>query len=113
MNLRRYYQQVREVEASLPDDDIVVRSKTTEAGGRAGKLTEVSRPVAAKLLTQDVVELVSPKDANSFRKARNELASKLRKERASQQIQFAVLSRADLSRVPGLGEELNANDPTD
>ena len=66
MDLKAYYRRIRETEASFEDEFPVVKSLATESGGCAGRLTETTRAVAAL--------------------ERSELV----------QLQFAVLSEADL-----------------
>ena len=48
MNLKAYYQKLRQTEASLTNPDVVLISLATPNGGRAGVPTEVPRDIAAK-----------------------------------------------------------------
>ena len=52
MDLRSYYKKVREAEATLKGDDIVLVSLATPEGGKPGVLTEAPRGVASKLIAE-------------------------------------------------------------
>jgi hypothetical protein len=67
MDLKGYYRKLREVEAALPSDYVVVVSKETPDGGRAGTLTEVPRRVAAKLILDGAAELATEEQARKLR----------------------------------------------
>ena len=50
MHLQAYYQNIREMEDSLPEEWVQVVSLETADGGRAGVVTEVARRAAARLI---------------------------------------------------------------
>ncbi|MCS6954156.1 MAG: hypothetical protein RMK57_16210 [Bryobacterales bacterium] len=70
MDLRVYYQKLRELEATLPSDYVVVVSKETPDGGCAGTLTEVSRRLAAQLILDGAAELATEEQTRQWRSAR-------------------------------------------
>ena len=57
MDLRVYYQKVRDVEARIPGPYVLVESLATPDGGKAGLLTEVPRRVAAKMIVDGAAKL--------------------------------------------------------
>jgi hypothetical protein len=67
MDLRAYYQNIRKIEAEIRENSVVVVSLETPDGGRAGVRTEVSRGVAARLITDGKAELAKDEDAAKFR----------------------------------------------
>ena len=67
MDLKSYYQKLREMEAALPSDYVVVVSKETPDGGRAGTLTEVPRRLAAKLILDGAAELATEEQTKKLR----------------------------------------------
>jgi len=69
MDLRAYYQKIRRIEAGIVEEDVVVVSRETSDGGRAGVLTDVPRSVAARLIADEKVELASAEAAAEFRAA--------------------------------------------
>ena len=56
MDLRIYYQKIREIESKIETEFPVVKSRETADGGKGGTLTEVSRNTAAKLIVDGVAE---------------------------------------------------------
>ena len=50
MDLRTYYRKIRETEQSLAEEFPLIVSIETSEGGKAGRVTEVSRAIAAKML---------------------------------------------------------------
>jgi hypothetical protein len=96
MDLKKYYRKLRDIERALLDDYVIVRSLPTPDGGIAGRLTEVGKEVAARMVADGIAELAGADEIESFRR---QLADQQRREeqkRASAQIQFTVLSEADL-----------------
>lgn len=67
MDLRAYYQKLRKIEASMTEPSVVVVSRETTDGGKAGVKTAVSRSLAAKLIVEDQATLASPEEAAQFR----------------------------------------------
>jgi hypothetical protein len=72
MDLRAYYQKIREWEAKIVHDFAVVNSRETTDGGRSGTLTEVSKRTAAKLIVDGVAELANAEEVAKFRAAIDE-----------------------------------------
>ena len=52
MDLRSYYKKVRDADATLTGEHIVMVSLETSEGGKQGVLTEVPRAIAAKLIAE-------------------------------------------------------------
>jgi hypothetical protein len=50
MDLKQYFKKVKETEASLSDDYLLMVSTDTPDGGKAGAMIEVSRQLAAKAI---------------------------------------------------------------
>jgi len=100
MNLHTYYARIRSIEDSIADDSIVIKSLATEAGGVAGRLTEVSRAIAARMVVDGVAEIASPTEAKRHRTdavARREAEEERRR---AAQVHFTVISEADLKALP-------------
>jgi hypothetical protein len=64
MDLRIYYQKIRDVEATITEEFPVVVSKETPDGGKKGVRTQVPRKIAAKMIVEGLAELPKPKDKN-------------------------------------------------
>ena len=59
MDLRAYYQKVRDMESKIPGPYALVESIATPDGGKAGMLTEVPRRVAAKMIVDGTAKLAT------------------------------------------------------
>jgi hypothetical protein len=66
MNLREYYNNIREIARTIESEFAVVVSNKTDDGGRAGILTEVTRDAAARLIADDKATLASPAQAQEY-----------------------------------------------
>jgi len=62
MDLRGYYQKIREVEATIADAYAVIVSLETPDGGKAGTQTEVTRSLAAKMIVNGLAKLAKVAD---------------------------------------------------
>jgi hypothetical protein len=67
MDLKVFFRKVRETEAKISEPYVVVVSKETADGGRAGVKSEVDRGVAARLIVENRATLANAEDAAAFR----------------------------------------------
>ena len=70
MDLRVYYQKIRELEAEIADPFVVIVSRETTDGGKAGIKTDVRRRLAARLIVEGRAELAAPEEAAQFKAER-------------------------------------------
>jgi hypothetical protein len=63
MEVRGYFQKIRSVEESLPGDHVVVASLATADGGREGRLFELTRSLAAKMIVEKKVRLATEEES--------------------------------------------------
>src|ERR1039457_2158582 len=90
---------MRTIEATIPGDHAVVVSLETQDGGREGRLTEVAREVAAKLLVQGKVRLANEDEAAQF-KAAGQAAKKAADEQVLRdRLQLSALHEADVELI--------------
>ena len=66
MDLKVYYRKIRELEAQLPDADVVVVSLETPDGGHSGVMSEVPRRIAAKLVVEGRARLANTGEAAEY-----------------------------------------------
>jgi hypothetical protein len=99
MDMRVYYRKVREIEEKLPADSLVVVSKETSEGGKAGVLTEVSRRNAAKLLVEDRVTLATEEEAQRFHEAQAEARRAAEQIAAATRMQVTVVPTAEWQKM--------------
>ena len=78
MDLRNYFQKLREVESQIGDPYTIVVSVETGDGGRAGTTTEVTRALAAKMIVDGSARLATAKEKQAFQsqKVTDQLAGK-------------------------------------
>jgi hypothetical protein len=101
MNLKVYYQKLRQIEASLAEAYVVVMSLATPDGGKAGVATEVPRGIGARMIVEGSARLAEEAEAAEFR-ARNEETRQAAEQAAlANRIQVTVLSGAEPKRPAG------------
>jgi len=66
MDVRIFFQKVRQIEAAIIRPHAVVMSLDTPDGGKAGVMTEVSRLAAARLVAENKARLASEEESNEF-----------------------------------------------
>src|SRR5579859_7201826 len=67
VDLRVYFHKIRTIEATIPGDHAVVVSLETADGGREGRMNEVNRETAAKLVVQGKSRLATDEEAAEYR----------------------------------------------
>jgi hypothetical protein len=84
MDLRYFFQKVRENESLIDEAFTLVTSIETAEGGKPGTVTEVSRALAARMIAQGIAEFASAAEKQAFYAARAEALEKAKEEAASQ-----------------------------
>jgi hypothetical protein len=72
MDLKSYYQKIRETHSKIGQPFPIVVSHETQDGGKPGVMTEVPCAVAAKMVVEGTARLATPKEEEAFRTARSE-----------------------------------------
>jgi hypothetical protein len=101
MDLRIYYQKLRQIEASIAASDTVMVSLETLDGGKAGVKTEVPRETAARLSVEDRARLASEEEAAAYRSEAAEAKRLADQASAASRLQITVLSETDLRTLKG------------
>ncbi len=96
MDLRAYYRKLREIEKDLAAEFVVVKSLATADGGVAGRLTEVARSLASKMIVEGLAVLAEKAETALFRERAVKEQKQEEQKQASAKIQFAVLTENDL-----------------
>jgi hypothetical protein len=91
MDLRAYYRKVREVEASISEDHVVLVSLATPEGGKPGVRTEAPRLIAAKLIAESRARLADADESEEFRTANRQAKEKFDQEEAARRMQVIVI----------------------
>jgi hypothetical protein len=95
MDLRAYYKKVREIEAQLQGDHLVVVSLETPEGGKPGVRTEASRSVAAKLIAEGRARVASDEEGVEFYDRQREDRERYEVEQAARRMQVMVIPQPD------------------
>jgi hypothetical protein len=104
MDLRVYYQKIRDTQAKIGDAFPVVESLETPDGGPAGRLTEVTPELAAKLIVEGAVRLAKEADAAAFREARAKAKQAAEEAMAAAKVQMTFLPMAEWNRIQDAGK---------
>jgi len=67
VDLRAYYERIRQIEGKIEGAFAVVISRATPDGGRAGVTGELPREMASRLIAEGKADLASPEEAARFR----------------------------------------------
>lgn len=105
MDLRAYYQKIRQTVAGMTENDVVVVSLETGDGGKAGIYTEVPKAVAAKMMVDGTAELPSAEGMAAFRQAQAEAKRRAEEEMAALRVPLSLVTTAELKRLRGEREQ--------
>jgi hypothetical protein len=105
MDLKLYYQKIRDTEAKIPDVFPVIVSQETDNGGKAGTCAEVTRAVAAKMITEGTARLATAAEAKAYRDDRVE-AKRIADQAAEvAKVQVTVVPNAELAKLAGVRKD--------
>ena len=99
MDLKHYYQKVRDVEAKIVDAFVVVMSLETQDGGKPGTLTEVAPRVAAKMVVDGVARLATAKETQQVRDRQAEAQRAAEQAAAVGRVQLSVVPTSELDKL--------------
>jgi hypothetical protein len=99
MDLRLYYQKIREASTSIADPYPVVLSRETTDGGKEGIFTEVPRALAAKMFVDGIARMAKPAEAEAFHKKHAEAKRLAERVAAAARVQVTVLSPEELNTL--------------
>lgn len=99
MDVRTYYQKIRDTEAMIPAPFVVVISQATDDGGKEGVLVEVPRHLAAKMVVEGSAQLAPAADVAAFHQSQ-ELAYKAAQEAAAaSRVEVTMVSSDELKKL--------------
>ena len=101
MDLKVYYQKLRQIEASLTNACEVLVSLATPDGGRAGVATEAPRDIAAKMIAYGSARLASEAEAQEFREKCQDDCRAAEQAALAKRIQVMVLSEPEAKKPAG------------
>ncbi len=99
MNLRAYFQKIRDVEASIAEDIVMVVSLGGDDNGLPGIMTEVTRAAAAKLIVEQKSRLATRDEAEAHQASQEAARKQIAEEMAAQRLQVTILSGSQVEGV--------------
>lgn len=99
MNVKSYYQRLRELEQSLATSFVVLVSHATPDGGKEGLLTEVPKQLAATMIVDGRARLASEEVAREFQDQKAEAKRAADSEATANRMQVTSAPTADLLKA--------------
>jgi hypothetical protein len=96
MDLKAFYQKVRQVAEAIAEAYVVVISLPTPEGGQEGLASEVAKGLAAFMVVAGKARLASEEESKKFRDEAAAAKAAADQLAAASKVQFTVLSDADL-----------------
>ncbi len=90
MDIRIYYQKIRQIEAELPENPVVVSLETAD-GGKEGVRTEVSRAIAARLILERRARLAHEAEVRAFHEKQAEAKRIADEEATVRRVQVVLM----------------------
>lgn len=98
MDLRSYYGKVRDAEATLTGEHVVVVSLATSEGGKEGVRTEAPRSIAARLIAETRARVASEEEAKEFHEANRVAREKHEQEESARRVQVMVIPAHEIKK---------------
>ena len=99
MDVRTFYQRIRDAEVSIPTPYTLVISLPTDDGGKNGVPVEVPRYLAAKMVVEGSARLATASEMTEFQ-ASQEMAYKAALEaRAASKVEVTMVSSDELKKL--------------
>ena len=99
MDMRQFYQKIKEVEESIQTAEVVIVSNTTPDGGKAGVKSEVKRSVAARMVAEGHAHLAAKGEVALFHKEKEECYRRAQDAIRSARVQLTVLSDSEMKAI--------------
>jgi len=96
VDIRVYFQKLREVERSIASPFVFVMSNETGNGGKAGICTEVKREVAARLIVSGKARLATEAEVQEHLAEQERLRVAAEQASLAGRVQIAVLSEQEM-----------------
>lgn len=99
MDLRVFYQKIRQIEKQITQPHAVVLSRDTPDGGTAGCRSEVTREIAARLIVEGRAVLATAEEALAFYEEIQAARRAAEQSALSQRLQVNVISDSDMKAL--------------
>ena len=99
MDVKTYYQKIRDTEATIPTPFTVVVSQQTDDGGKKGVLVEVSRHLAAKMAVAGSAQLATAAQVAAFQQLQEAACKAAQDAAAASKVEVTMVSSDDLKKL--------------
>jgi hypothetical protein len=99
MDVKTYYQRIRDMEATIATPYTVVISQSTDDGGKKGVLTEVSRHLAAKMVVEGSATFTPADQVAAFQQAKESAYKAAQEAAASSKLEVTMVSSDELKKL--------------
>ena len=101
MDLRAFFQKIRQVEKDITGTHAIVVSNETSDGGRPGQVSEVARGVAARMIVEGRARLATPEESIGYHKDLAEAVELARRRDLIGKAHVQLLSDSDIEALRG------------
>jgi len=105
MDVKQYFQRVRELAAQLPAEAVVIKSVSTTNGGRAGVMAEVARYTAAKQVIDGNAVLATEEESAVYHQEMEARRQVAERAQALNRFQISLSTAAQLPSLSILTED--------
>lgn len=99
MDVKTYYQKIRDTEATIPTPFTVVVSLQTDDGGKKGVLIEVPRHLAAKMVVEGSAQLAAAAEVAAFQQQQAAAYKVAQEAAAAARVEVTMVSSDDLKKL--------------
>ena len=106
MDLKKYYAELQEKEASLEGKDLYVVSLATPDGGKAGIFTQVAKRLGCQLMVEGKARLASDEEVEAYESEQADQRAAIECEAFASRIQVRLVTdgKGGLQQVKGKRE---------
>ncbi len=90
MDVRLYFKKIRALAQELPEENVIVTSCATSDGGRAGRLMELTRDLAAQMIVDGRVRLATDEERAEYRETVEQEQERRRAQEYQPQRSFLI-----------------------
>lgn len=99
MDLRVYFQKVKQIESLIEAAFVIIISNETSDGGLPGIATEVTKAAAAKLVVENKARLATNEETLEFNNAKAKAKEEYERSLLAERVQFTVVSDTELKAL--------------
>jgi hypothetical protein len=103
MDLRAYYQKVRETEAGMTKPQVVMVSLATPDGGKSGVVTEAPTPIAARMIVEGAARQATDAETGRFREQQAAARQTAEDAATANKVQVVVVPASAPAKPPAHG----------